>query len=445
MRFNTLKKWLNWQETLHPNEIELGLDRVSRVLAHLDLINPNFTVITVAGTNGKGSSVAMLQSILLAAGYRVGTYTSPHLLHYNERIQINGVLVDDNTLCESFERVDQARSIGPQKNSQKGSNKSEQPISLTYFEFGTLAAIDIFQRTNVQIVLLEVGLGGRLDAVNILDADVALITAIDVDHESWLGSDRETIAREKAGILRPGQVAICSDPNPPEALSEIAEKLATQLLLQGESFEATIVDVRVDDNTVEKRWSWRGGSIQIMDLPMPALAGDFQVTNAAGVLAVVEQLHEHRFIPRPVSEHEIAQGLKNASLPGRFQKVGEKPEQILDVAHNPHSAHALADNLRQQSCRGKTRAVLAMLADKDIPAVIDCFSGLIDQWHLAPLDVPRGAGSQQLRDALDGQDSLVFNDVISAYQAALSASGPEDRVVVFGSFYTVAEVLSQAV
>ncbi|MEE8379420.1 MAG: cyanophycin synthetase, partial [Gammaproteobacteria bacterium] len=187
------------------------------------------------------------------------------------------------------------------------------------------------------------------------------------------------------------------------------------------------------------------GSIQMMDLPMPALAGDFQVTNAAGVLAVVEQLHEHRFIPRPVSEHEIAQGLKNVSLPGRFQKIGEKPEQILDVAHNPHSASALANNLRLQPCRGKTRAVLAMLADKDIPAVIDCFSGLIDQWHLAPLDVPRGAGSQQLRDALDGQDSLVFNDVISAYQAALGAAGPEDRIVVFGSFYTVAEVLSQAV
>ncbi len=438
MRFDTLDAWLNWQETLHPSEIDLGLDRVSRVLAHLDLTNPNFTVITVAGTNGKGSSVAMLQSILLAAGYRVGTYTSPHLLRYNERIQINGVPVDDNTLCESFERVDQARGLSSQKGPQK--------VSLTYFEFGTLAAIDIFQRASVQIALLEVGLGGRLDAANVLDADVALITAIDIDHESWLGADRETIAREKAGILRPGQAAICSDSNPPAALIDVAEKLATPLLLQGRDFEATIIDAAITDaNSPEKGWHWRGNTGQELNLPMPSLAGDFQITNAAGVLAVVEQLHEHHFIPKPIDVHEIVQGLKNARLPGRFQIIGEKPVQILDVAHNPHSASALANNLRQLPCQGKTRAVLAMLADKDISAVIACFSGLIYQWHLAPLDVPRGAGSQQLRDALDGQDSLVFDNVISAYQAALSASGPEDRVVVFGSFYTVAKVLSQAV
>ncbi len=438
MRFETLDGWLHWQESQHPNEIELGLERVSQVLARIDLTNPNFTVITVAGTNGKGSSVAMLQSILLAAGYRVGTYTSPHLLRYNERIQINGVPVDDNTLCESFERVDQARDLGSEPNLQK--------VSLTYFEFGTLAAIDIFQRANVQIVLLEVGLGGRLDAVNVLDADVALITAIDVDHESWLGSDRETIAREKAGILRPGQVAICSDPNPPAALVDVAEKLATPLLLQGNDFEATIVDTGlVDANNAEKRWSWRGSAGQTLDLPMPVLAGDFQVTNAAGVLAVVEQLHEHRFIPKPVDEHEIAQGLKNAILPGRFQIIGEKPVQILDVAHNPHSASALANNLRLQHCRGKTRAVLGMLADKDIPAVVACLSGLVDQWYLALLDVPRAATGPQLEAALDGQDSHIFDNVISAHQAALNEANPEDRIVVFGSFYTVAEVLSQAV
>jgi dihydrofolate synthase/folylpolyglutamate synthase len=259
----------------------------------------------------------MLQSILQAAGYRVGTYTSPHLLRYNERIQVNGVSVDDNTLCESFERVDQARG----------------DISLTYFEFGTLAAIDILQRADVQIALLEVGLGGRLDAVNILDADVALITAIDVDHQSWLGTDRETIAREKAGILRPGQAAVCSDPNPPASLVDVAEKLATPLLLQGEDFEATIVDANLD----EKSWSWRGVTGQMTGLPMPALSGDFQVVNAAGVLAVVEQLHERRLISKPVDEQTIVQGLKNASLQGRFQIVGDKPKQILDVAHNPHS------------------------------------------------------------------------------------------------------------
>ena len=433
MRFETLDGWLNWQESLHPNEIDLGLDRVSQVLARLDLLNPNFTVITVAGTNGKGSSVAMLQSILLAAGYRVGTYTSPHLLRYNERIQISGVPVNDEVLCESFERVDQARGLSSQTGLEK--------ISLTYFEFGTLVAIDIFQRANVQIALLEVGLGGRLDAVNVLDADVALITAIDIDHQSWLGTDRETIAREKAGILRPGQAAVCSDPNPPASLVDVAEKLATQLLLQGEDFEATIVDASID----EKSWSWGGVAGQMAGLPMPALAGDFQVVNAAGVLAVVEQLHERRFIPRPVGEQKIALGLKNASLPGRFQIIGDKPKQILDVAHNPHSAKALADSLGQQTCRGKTRAVLAMLADKDIPAVLSSMSGLVDQWYLASLDVPRAATAQQLEDALDGRDTHIFNDVDSAHQAALSDADPEDRVVVFGSFYTVAEVLPQAV
>jgi dihydrofolate synthase/folylpolyglutamate synthase len=433
MRFETLNDWLNWQETLHPNEIALGLDRVSRVLARLDLENPDFVVITVAGTNGKGSSVAMLQSMLLAAGYQVGTYTSPHLLRYNERIQLNGIPVDDELLCQSFERVDQARVL------------CSQEVQLTYFEFGTLAAIDIFQRANVQIALLEVGLGGRLDAVNILDADVALITAIDVDHQSWLGTDRETIAREKAGILRPGQAAICSDTNPPAALLDIAEKLATPLLLEGEDFEATIVDARVDTSTAEKHWQWRGVAGQTMDLPMPALSGDFQVANAAGVLVVLEQLHEHRFIPKPVDEHEIIQGLKNASLLGRFQSIGGKPKQILDVAHNPHSARAMADNLRQQPCEGKTRAVLAMLADKDIPAVMSCLSDLVDQWYLASLNVPRGATALQLRAALDGQDSHIFDNVVSAHRAALNEANPEDRIVVFGSFYTVAEVLSQAV
>jgi dihydrofolate synthase/folylpolyglutamate synthase len=420
MRFNNLEGWLHWQETLHPNEIELGLDRVSQVLARLDLTDPDFTVITIAGTNGKGSSVAMMQSILLAAGYRVGSYTSPHFLSYNERIQINGVPVDDKTLCESFEQVDQARG----------------EITLTYFEFGTLAAIDILQRADVQIALLEVGLGGRLDAVNILDADVALITSIDVDHENWLGTDREIIAREKAGILRPGQAAICSDPNPPAALAAVAEKLATPLLFLGEDFDATIVG---------EHWNWRGSSGSLLGLPLPALEGGFQVTNAAGVLAVMEQLHEYRLIPRPVDEHKIAQGLKNVSLPGRFQKIGEKPEQILDVAHNPHSASALANNLRQRPCQGKTRAVLAMLADKDIPAVLSCMSGLVDQWYLASLDVPRTATTQQLKAELDGPDSRIFSDVTSAHQAALSEADPEDRIVVFGSFYTVAEVLSQAV
>jgi dihydrofolate synthase/folylpolyglutamate synthase len=308
---------------------------------------------------------------------------------------------------------------------------------LTYFEFGTLAAIDIFQRAQVQIAILEVGLGGRLDAVNVLDADLALITAIDIDHENWLGADREIIAREKAGILRAGQTAVCSDLNPPMALVEYADKLATFLFLPGRDFEARLSG---------DHWHWRGTTGQVLDLPLPALPGHFQVHNAAGVLAVVEQLYECSLISKPVSYQEITLGLKTVSLSGRFQVIKGAPLQILDVAHNPQSACALAENLQRQPVEGKTRAVLAMLADKDIAAVVASLRKVVDRWYLASLDVPRGATSQQLEAVIDGgQDTLIFDDVASAYQAAMSDAEPSDRIVIFGSFYTVAEVLSHAV
>lgn len=420
MRFTTLDQWLSWQESLHPSEIELGLDRVSRVLARLELTHPDFIIVTVAGTNGKGSSVAMLQSILLECGLRVGAYTSPHLLRYNERIQVNGKPVDDESLCQSFERIDQTRG----------------DISLTYFEFGTLAAIDILQRSDVEIAILEVGLGGRLDAVNVLDADVALITSIAVDHENWLGKDRESIAREKAGILRPGQPAVCSDANVPQTLVEYANELGAQLYLLGRDFEGRII---------KDHWHWQGVSGQLFQLPKPALPGEFQVNNAAGVLAVMEQLAGKLSDRVILDEDTIKRGLEKTSLSGRFQVQPGKPLQILDVAHNPQSAQVLADNLANMNFRGKTRAVVAMLADKDIPGVLNCLQGMVDEWYLASLDVPRAATAHQLEAVLSGQNTRLFENPESAYQAAKHDSSEQDRIVVFGSFYTVAAALSQAV
>ncbi len=429
MRFNTLKDWLIWQETLYPVEIDLGLERVSSVLARLKLTQPDFTLITVAGTNGKGSSVAMLEAILLAAGYRVGSYTSPHLLRYNERIKLAGKPIDDAMLCASFERIDQARA----------------DVRLTCFEFGTLAAIDILQHASVDVAILEVGLGGRLDAVNILDADVALITAIDVDHVDWLGSDRETIAREKAGILRTGRPAVCADPMPPASLLSVAESLKVPLLLLGKDFF-----IERSDGQGADLWHWSNSQHRCENLPLPALSGDFQLNNAAGVLAVLTAMN----VEFPVDVAAITQGLQSVSLPGRFQILPGTPLQIFDVAHNAQSALALADNLVRQDCQGRTFAVLGMLADKDIDTIVAQLRPVVDRWYLSPLPVPRSASVEQLHAALlAGVTEMairnvsveIFDDVAAAYQAALVASTAKDRIVVTGSFYTVAAVLDEAV
>lgn len=426
MRFDTLDDWLGWQETLHPTEIELGLERVSQVLERLELNQPNFTLITVAGTNGKGSSVAMLEAILLAAGYRVGSYTSPHLLRYNERIKLDGQPVSDAALCESFQRIDDARLA-----------MSGADISLSYFEFGTLAAIDILHRSGVDIAILEVGLGGRLDAVNVLDADVALITAIDVDHADWLGDDRETIAVEKAGIMRAGRSAVCSDPYPPASLSAVAEALKVPLAQLGTDF---FVEQKGDT------CRWWNQQHRFDDLPLPALPGDFQLHNAAGVLAVLAALAAEF----PVGAEAIAQGLQSVTLPGRFQLVSGAPLRIFDVAHNAQSAQALANNLLQRNVQGQTHVILSMLTDKDIPAVVAQLGPLVDHWYLAPLAVPRAATIAQLQSALAAASIPVssiktFDDVAAAYQAALATSTVKDRIVVTGSFYTVAAVLDETV
>ena len=425
MRFNTLEDWLRWQESLHPTEIELGLERVGEVLARLELGQPDFTLVTVAGTNGKGSSVAMLEAILLAAGYRVGSYTSPHLLRYNERIKLDGESVVDTALCESFQRIDAAR----------------RDISLSYFEFGTLAAIDILQRAQVDIAILEVGLGGRLDAVNVLDADVALITAIGVDHTQWLGDDRETIAREKAGILRAGRPAVCADPRPPASLLDTATTLGAPLARLGEDF------------TVKRegsQWCWQDAQSRFADLPLPALPGEAQLDNAAGVLAVLAALRR-RF---PVDTVAVARGLQTVRLAGRFQCLSGTPLRIFDVAHNAQSAQALAANLAQQACDGRTHAVLGMLADKDLAPSLAPLLSQVDCWYLAPLPTARSASVARLRAALaTGEvDAAIpvggiksFDTVAAAHEAALSASSDADRIVVTGSFYTVAAVLGKDV
>ena len=420
MRFSTLADWLHWQEQLHPEEIELGLERVSRVFQRLHSELPAFKIITVAGTNGKGSSVAMLEAILLAAGYRVGTYTSPHLIRYNERVRLNSEAVSDVLLCESFERIDQAR----------------ETTSLTYFEFGTLAALDIFYQQPLDVVILEVGLGGRLDAVNIIDADIALITSIDIDHENWLGTDRESIGFEKAGIMRPSRPVITSDPAVPQSVITHANGIAAKLYCLGTDFYAS--------NECNS-WTYRDKTdVTRNALPLPALRGEHQLNNAAGALKVLQCLNESL----PVTAQALREGLLSLNLPGRFQVIPGEVTTILDVAHNPQSTRVLAQLLRDQQCTGKTLAVVAMLADKSINDALKSLKSSVDCWFLASLTkIPRGAEAEKLRIAISDTDTVTstFANVTQAYHAAQQQAMPGDRIVVFGSFYTVAEVMVQTV
>jgi len=433
MRFDKLADWLAWQEQLHPVAIELGLERVQAVFSPLFPSPSTFAVVTVAGTNGKGSSVAMLEAILRAAGYRVGAYTSPHLQRYNERIRIGGQLVSDAALCRAFARVDQARG----------------DISLSYFEFGTLAAMDIFYHAAPDIVLLEVGMGGRLDAVNVMDPDVALVTAIGLDHIDWLGTDRETIGREKAGIFRAARPAVCSDPRPPHSLVAQARAVGAELHLLGCDYNYAI-DGQAENRpsafmpqgvTPASSWTWQGGGRHLRELPMPALIGEFQLQNAAGVLMTLACLPDSFTIERQA----IAQGLSEVCLPGRFQQLPGAVPCILDVAHNRESAAALATTLAARPCRGKTYAVVAMLRDKDIVGVLAEMQRVVDEWYPAALSGERAAPVEQLRGVLESQLHCPVAwrgaRVRAAYQAAVDRALPGDRIVVFGSFYTVAEVI----
>jgi dihydrofolate synthase/folylpolyglutamate synthase len=414
VNLHRLEEWLSHLEGLHPKTIALGLDRVRAVQAQLKL-HPAFPIITVGGTNGKGSTSAMLEAMLLAAGYRVGCYTSPHLIRYNERVRINGRMADDAALCAGFAAVEAARG----------------EIALTYFEFGTLAALWLFAQAKFDVVILEVGLGGRLDAVNVFEPDVAIVTTVDLDHAEYLGDTRELIGFEKAGIFRAHKPAICADAYPPATLLQHAAEIGAQLLRIEHDFGV---------QRAPESWTYWGPSGPRSALPYPAMRGAHQLANAAGAIAALDCLRERL----PVSQAHLRAGLLSARLPGRFQVLPGKPTVILDVAHNPQAARSLADNLRAQYVSGKTYAVFGMLRDKDIAAVIATLKDQIDVWCVGGLAGPRGASGEQLEALLDDKNisaAHVAPDIIQAYTFACRQAGENDRICVFGSFYTVAEVL----
>jgi len=419
MRFSTLADWLAWQETLHPAKIDLGLDRVRGVLQRMGLDNPRYALITVGGTNGKGSCVALLEAMLHAAGYRVGAYTSPHLLRYNERVRIDRAAVSDAALCEAFARVDAAR----------------REISLTYFEFGTLAALDIFSRAGLEVAVLEVGMGGRLDAVNVLDPDVAVITTVGIDHTAWLGADRERIGAEKAGIFRHGRAAVYGDTDPPVSVTERARSLDVPL-------HCFTRDFGYERETAG--WSWWGLGQQRHTLPMPRLRGPYQLNNAATAITALALVKSRL----PVGQQALRLALSTVDLPGRLQLLDERGLRICDVAHNAQAATALAQGLRNLPCAGRTHAVVAMLEDKDVAGVVHALADTVHVWHVAGLSIERGTGAAQLAaqvSAVVGEQAVrQYETLPAALAGAGTAAGPADRIVACGSFYTVAAALDPA-
>jgi dihydrofolate synthase/folylpolyglutamate synthase len=418
VRFSSLEDWLSWQESLNPKGIDLGLERAAQVWRRLtppDLSSS--TVISIAGTNGKGSSVALFESVFHAAGYSTGSYTSPHLLRYNERIRHNGRPLDDEDILAAFDAIDQARSDLP----------------LTYFEFGTLAALYVFAREKPDVVLLEVGLGGRLDAVNLIDADLALVTSIGLDHQEWLGGDRESIGREKAGIFRSGRPAVFSAPDMPRSVQAHAAELGSRLYRNGRDF-------RVQLNQTGDGWGWQSGGRVIADLPLPALHGAHQLDNAAGVIMAL-MLFEKSL---PVAEEAIRQGLKSVRVPGRQQLLQRNAVQwLLDVSHNPHAVKQLARYLGDHPVSGRTLAVLGMLQDKDAEQVVALMREVVQDWHLAGINAPRGMSAAELAHRIAAVDLPIqmHETTGDALQAVDQLAGPGDRLVVFGSFHTVADAL----
>ena len=419
----TLAQWLARCERLHPKEIEMTLERVRQVKDRLAL---TFTVpvIEVAGTNGKGSTCAMLESIARQAGYRVGLYSKPHLVDFEERCRIDGRNVTAASLLPHFEAVEQARG----------------DVALTYFEFTLLAIARLLSMTELDVVILEVGMGGRLDAVNVFDADCAVITSIDIDHAEFLGHDREAIAREKAGIMRAGRPVIVSDPMPPASLAAQAQQVGADLWQVGRDFHFA---------GDAQQWRWSGRSTRYSALAYPALRGANQLLNAAGALAAFEALR-----PRlPITAQAVRAGFAAAELPGRFQVVAGRPTLVLDVAHNPHAVAALAQNLDQMGFFARTHAVFGVMADKDIGAILKRMAPLVDHWHFTDLPMPRAATAQALREAWNacalsgpGPVSLhTHGSPADALAGALAGADPADRIVIFGSFHTVGGVLQHGV
>jgi len=457
-----LSTWLSYLETLHPTTIELGLDRICQVAQRLQLDLGKAVVITVGGTNGKGSTCAMLEAILQAAGYRTGLYTSPHLVTFNERIRIRGVPVDDAAIVQELHRIEVARG----------------ETTLTYFEVTTLAALRLFAQSALDVVILEVGLGGRLDAVNLIDADCSIITSVDIDHTEWLGESREQIGLEKAHIFRPGKPAICADPMAPASLVAHARAIGADLWLFGKDFNYA---------GDRQQWAYGGRMQRRAGLAYPALRGVNQLLNASAALAALEALRDRLAVPAQA----IRVGLAQVELPGRLQIVPGTPPVILDVAHNPHAAAVLAQNLDSMPCTGATHAVIGMLRDKDVAGVLAHLAGRVDHWYCAGLPGARGLAGRALADAVQevlaqqdlAQPSgasktlaaaavvstgkhaaesppaprvvprnvaasarrpatvLSYDDPPQAYAAAQGAAASSDRILVLGSFYTVAPIL----
>ena len=421
----TLEDWLAYCERLHPKAIDLGLERVKAVADRMSL-RLACPVITVAGTNGKGSTCAMLESILRQAGYRTGVYTSPHLVRFEERLRLLGESVNASELVASFETVAGARAY------------NDQEISLTYFEFSTLAILEVMARSNLDVAILEVGLGGRLDAVNIIDADCAVITSIDLDHMALLGNDRESIGYEKAGIMRTGRPVVVSDPMPPQSVLDRAREIDADLWRFG-------VDFNVSGD--KQQWGWAAsaakGARRYSGLAYPALRGANQLVNAAGVLAALTALRDRL----PVTAQAVRNGLAFVELPGRFQIIPGQPTLVLDVAHNPHAAAALAANLDAMGFFPTTHAVFGAMADKDLAAMLIKLNPLIDRWYFTDLPTDRAASAGDLQSKWAAQNtrtdviSVLFKDPMQALQAAIAAADPADRIVIFGSFFTVGGVL----
>jgi len=425
----TLDQWLAYQDHVNVHSIELGLDRVSKVWRRMGAPAVARRVVTVGGTNGKGSTVALLEAMARAAGLRVGAFTSPHLLRYNERVRIDGAEADDAALVAAFERIEAARTAGG------------EPVALTYFEFGTLAALDLFARASLDLAVLEVGLGGRLDAVNIVDADVAVITTVDLDHMDWLGPDRDAIGREKAGIARPGRPAIVGEATPPAGLLAALAACGAEVERAGEAFH-------VQRQAPGWRWQHRDGST--MALPDPHLAAPVQYANAAAAIAALHALW--RTDPA-LAAHDwptaIAGGLRTAQAAARLQNLGGDPPLLVDVGHNPQAARALADWLDAQP-PARVHAVYGALADKDVAGVLAALGARIDHWHLAGLDhaSPRGlavdALAARLAQTLPTARFDTHADVAAALDAARSAARPGERILAFGSFFVAGAVLGQS-
>ncbi len=423
----TVAEWLSYIESLHPKAIAMGLERVQAVAKRLQLRYP-FTVITVGGTNGKGSTCAMLEQVYRHAGYQVGCYTSPHLVRYHERVRFNGAQISDELLCAAFDAVEQARQETP----------------LTYFEMGTLAALWAFEQQLLDVVVLEVGLGGRLDAVNIVDADCAIVTNVDLDHMEFLGDTRELIGQEKAGIYRAEQIALCGDLNPPATLLAYAQRIGVKLHRLGVDYHISAPDTSQQTPSAalnnQAHYTDIHGTLNIASL---RLYGQYQWHNAANVMFAVRALSDKL----PVTQSQLLQAITDTEVIGRFQYLQQHPDVILDVAHNPHAARALRDNLeRLMQPHSQVIAVFSMLADKDIASVVEILHPVINRWHIAPIEHPRAVDMANLQACVQqhvADTQITCHDsLVAAMRVAYKNAANNDKIIVFGSFFTVAAILA---